>query len=240
MLFIVPEDDAALDESLKEKALLDAEELKGPDISTLDKDKVELDLDDAPFLEEEEIEEEPQPTEAPAAIEAPSDGPKGLKKLLANKKILYGGIGGLVLILGLLVWLLLPKGKSEAPPPPPPPPKEEKKPEPKPEPEPPKPEQRAIVFEPFWVELPDEKGSPRLLVCKFVTHTTNQALISEMESKTLVLRDAMYYYLKNKTLVFLTDKKNVDLFKRDVLAVINQYLEFDQINDLLIEEYLVK
>jgi flagellar FliL protein len=240
MLFIVPEDDAALDESLKEKALLDAEELKGPDISTLDKDKVELDLDDAPFLEEEEVEEE-QPEEAPAAaVEAPAEGPTGLKKLLANKKILFGGIGVLVVVIGVIAWLVLFKSKGPEAPPPPPPAKEEKKPEPKPEPEPPKPEELAVVFEPFWVELPDEKGAPRLLVCKFATHTPNQALFTEIQSKAIVLRDAMYYYLKNKSLVFLTDKKNVDLFKRDMLAVINQYLEFDQINDILIEEYLVK
>lgn len=236
MLFIVPaKDDADLDESLKEKALLDAEELKGPDVSTLDKDKVELDLDDAPFLDEEEPEEE-KPAEKPAAApKAAHEGFKVLKKLLANKKILYGGIGALVLIIGLAVWLLLPKGKAPEQPPPTPP-----KVEAKPEPAPLKPDEIPFVFEPFWVELPNEKGTPRLLVCKFVTSTPEAALITEMQAKTLVLRDAMYYYLKNKTLVFLTDKKNVDLLKRDMLAVINQYLEFGQLTDILIEEYLVK
>jgi len=234
MLFIVPDMDDFPEEQ-KEKALLDAEELKGPDVSTLDKDKVELDLDDAPFLDEEEVEEE-----KPAAVDAPAvkqidDQPKGLKKLLANKKILYGAIGGLVLIIGLVVWLLLPKKKAVEPPPLPPPVVEKK-----PEPEPPKPDEVKIVFEPFWVELPDEKGTPRLLVCKFITTTANQALQTEIEAKTLVLRDAMYYYLKNKNLTFLTDKKNSDLLKRDMLAVMNQYLEFDELKDILIEEYLVK
>jgi flagellar FliL protein len=49
-----------------------------------------------------------------------------------------------------------------------------------------------------------------------------------------------HYYLRNKDLIFLSDKTNVDVLKADLLAVINQYMNNGQFEDLLIENYLVK
>ncbi len=61
-----------------------------------------------------------------------------------------------------------------------------------------------------------------------------------IERGTIVVRDAVYYYLKNKSMEFLTDKKNTETLKKDVLSVINQFIGAQPLDNLLIEEYLVK
>lgn len=231
LLFLVPDDDS-LDEPLKEKALLDAEELKVSDAAP-DKDKVELDLDDAPFLEEEDEEEEeeqaPEPEAQPAA---PEKTPKA--SLLKDKRVLMAMGGVLVLALALVV-LLWP---SPEPPPPPPPPM----PEPEITEQEKEPEKQDFVvkMEPFWIEYQTDDGKIRLLKCSFATSTNNEKLSWEIQTKTLVLRDAIYYYLRNKDLLFLSDKKNEEVLKKELLSVINQYLSTDRLTTLLIQEYLVR
>jgi len=61
-----------------------------------------------------------------------------------------------------------------------------------------------------------------------------------MRQKMTVLRDAVFYYLRNKNLTFLSDKSNVDELKEDLLSVINQFLSSAQLERLLIEQYVVK
>ncbi len=237
MLLLVDDDSSPLGAASKEKALLDTEELRETEV-ILDKDKVELDLDDAPFLEDEEEEEEQPQEEASAIAEPMTEAHESkLKELLRNKKVLaLGGAGLFVVVALILTLLLLPK--SEPKPEEPPPVAEEAA--PKPPPKPVDPDVYTISFEPFWVEQTGSDGRLRLVVCKFSTTTTNKGMEYEIRNKIVVLRDAIYYYLKNKSLVFLTEKANVDTMKKDILAVLNQYLETDQLTDLLIEEYLVK
>ncbi len=232
-------DDTPLDESARDKALLDAEELADTDVS-LDRDKVELDLDDAPFLEEEE--EEPAPTDdleedEGEEKEARARGVKALLEAIRrDKRLMAAVIGGAVLLLGLLLTLLLWPSKKVPPlvdplglPPetalleelPPPP-------------------EHIVALKPFLVEHVTEEGEVRLLYCKFSVSTENEKLAWEITHKRLTLRDAIFYYLKNKDLRFLTDKTQVEQLKKDLLSVINQYLNVGQIETLLIEEYLVK
>lgn len=232
MLWLVP-DDGSLDEDQREKALLDAEELKEDDLG-LDQDKVELDLDDAPFLEDEEEEEaEEEAPPPPQEIEAK---PKlDLKALLRDRRVQIGLGGGLFLLLALILTLLFWPEKEELPPPTLP----EVAPAPLEE-EAALPPEHIVAFKPFWVEHVDEDGNVRLLYFKFSALTTNEKLAWELTHKTLVLRDAVFYYLKNKDLRFLADKSQARQLKTDLLGVINQYLNVDQVEELLIEEYLVK
>ncbi len=234
LLFLVPDDDS-LDEPLREKALLDAEELKVPD-AVPDKDKVELDLDDAPFLEEEDEEEEEEAPEPAAQPEEPEKKPKaGAAALLKDKRVLAGIGGGVLLVAILLVVLLWPSAEP-LPPPPPPMPEPEQPVQPK---EPEKPE-FIVKMEPFWIEYQTDDGKIRLLKCSFATATDNEKLSWEIQTKTLVLRDAIYYYLRNKDLVFLSDKKNEEILKKELLSVMNQYLSTERLTTLLIQEYLVR
>lgn len=230
---------AADDDSSAEKALLDAEELHEIDESP-EMDKVELDLEDAPFLEEDdededEDEDDEELEDTPGALEAvDEEGKKGLKDLLKDKRILIGGGAALLIVIGLLVFLLMPGGEPEEEPEPTPTPVPTATPEPTPD------FVFEVQFEPFWIEYKTKDGNTRFLIFKFVAPTTNEKLSFEMGQKRLVLRDAVFYNLKNKDLAFLADKKNADQIKKDLLSVLNQYLNNGQLDKLLIQEYLVK
>jgi len=232
-MFWLIADDEELEESQREKALLDAEELKEDDLS-LDHDKVELDLDDAPFLDEEDEEEEEEEIDVGGVDEESEEG-RDIKALLKDKRVLAGLAGTVLLLLGIVAAVVLwPEAEEPAPPLP-----EIQKEEPKEE-LPPPPTEHLVAFKPFWVEHINDDGLVRLLYFKFSALTENEKLAWEMTHKRLVLRDAIFYYLKNKDLRFLSDKTKAEQLKKDLLSVINQYLNVDQIQELLIEEYLVK
>lgn len=242
------DDDLSLDGDLSDKAQLDTEELGGLGGAAggapagKSEDKVELDLEDAPFLEDDEEEEELPAAAAPSGpvlLETPGEKkPNPLKALLGNKKILYPSLAVIALLIILLAWLVL---KPAPRPEPPPQPEQVTVQQPQePEPEPAKTDSFVVTWDPFWVEQKDKDGKIRFLVCKFAASTENEKLSWEAGTKKVVLRDALFYYLRNKDLVFLTDAKNVEVLKTDLLAVINQYMSNGQFEDLLIEHYLVK
>ncbi|MBU1003333.1 MAG: flagellar basal body-associated FliL family protein [Proteobacteria bacterium] len=218
------------------KAELDAEELT-KDLPK-EQQKVELDLEDAPFLEDDD-EEEDEEEEAPVLVEEPE--PEGTPVWYKNRKIQIAAGASLLLLVGLIIGSLLLKPEPEVSQPEteqetleteqaiPPPPVEE-----------PVPEDFLVTLDPFWVEQKDENGKIRFLVCQFTAVTQNEKLSFEISQKTTVLRDAVFYYLKNKDLTFLSDKKNAEALKADVLSVVNQYLSVDRLETLLIEQYLVK
>lgn len=242
MVLLAPSDDDLAPDSAgaDKKAELDTEELAGnlPKASQ----KVELDLEDAPFLDEEDEADEappaPSASAAPVSLEA---GPKPRRELppwLKDKRIQAGIAGALVLVIGLALFLLLKPKKTEEPAPPPEAAAEapgEQAPAPEPEAA-----DILVKVEPFTVELKDAKGEIRFLTCRFALVTKNPQLEFEIRQKTTILRDAVYYYLKNKNLTFLADTNNAEALKTDLLSVVNQFLSSDQLETILIEQYLVK
>ena len=263
MVLLVPDDDDLFsDAAPAEKAQLDTEELREASLSGSD-DKVELDLEDAPFLAEEEHEEEaPPPVAETVSLDTGEPAPEK-RPLFKDKRVLLGGGVLLLLLIGIAAYLFWPK-HEEAPPPPP-----EAAAPPKPA-GPPPPVEIVVSWDPFWVEYTGTGGEIRFLVCKFsapitvsVTdmieklaeeHPREQAEAAapamaqqyaekfawEIRNKKLVLRDAIFYYLRNKDVTFLSDKNSVGKLKQELLGVINQYLSADQLKDLLIEDYVVK
>lgn len=248
VLFIVPDDDDENIENGEEappkQALLDTDEIKEQEKAPGEGDKVELDLEDAPFLDEEEEEEEPEDLVVPEEGEAPDlEGPSiDLDKMAARKKRLFmiigAALGLLLILLILLIWSPWSEDEPEIPEPEPQEEVEEE--EQVVEEEEPTPQEFIVSWEPFWVEHRNDQGKVRFLVCKFSAPTDNEKLSWELKQKTVVLRDAIFYYLRNKNLTFLSDKENVELLKADLLSVINQYLTNGRLENLLIEEYLVK
>lgn len=229
------------------KAEIDAGQLDADALGPPVEDKVELDLEDAPFLmpEEEKAPPPPPPSAQSLSLSPQGDAPKkkkfDLSGLLGNRKLLLIVAGVLVLLLvgGGVTWFLT--RKKEAPPPPPAEVQKVVVPQQAaPPPEPAKPAQTILSWEPFWVEQKDAKGNIRFLVVKFSAPTENQKLVFEAQAKKVVIRDAVYYYLKNKSLMFLTDAANAETLKKDVLAIMNEYLSIGKLEDLLIENYLVK
>lgn len=189
--------------------------------------KVELDLDDAPFLREPE--EKPLPpvqrTSAPPAVvrEEPEK---------SKKKLVIGGVAALIVAAAAVWWFVF-----RVPPPVVEPPKPEvivvKPPEAAPL------DQDFIhELEPFWVPVRDNQGNMTFLVCRFSTIAKKEQVNTEIEQQLMTVRDAMYYYLRNKSLDFLLAAANREVIKKDLTSVVNSYLSRGQIEDVLVESYL--
>ena len=208
--------------------------------------KVELDIDDAPFLEEPEEEKPaPKPPQAEKREAAPkpaakkADSPGFLQKLLADKKRLAIVIGGLVFVLVVLpILLMLILGGKE--------------------PEPVVVEPERIIqsgvptrddappgpgflfkMQSFFVERRGSEGEIRFVRCSFSLPMENPSLFGELGAKNITVRDAVYYYLRNKPLTFLADAESREMLKQDLLSVVNEHLSADKVQELFFEEYLV-
>lgn len=212
--------------------------------------KVELDLDDAPFLKKDEP---PPPARQEDVEPEPDDGAAQAKARARRKKLLiFGGAAALLLGLGGAgaAWFF---GRTPPPAPPPlpgpevvvvpaPAPVAEKK-------------EYIKEFMPFVVPrhmhaedgpaLPARGSVPvgtdtRFLVCKFSVLATDPNVSQELDRQMLPLRDAVYYYLLSKSSQFLTDAHNGELIKTDLRGVVNDYLTQGKIEDILFESYLNK
>jgi flagellar FliL protein len=228
-------------ESSDTKHAPDATELvAGSDEAALH--KVQLDIDDAPFLQEQAPKAPPPPPpaasdEAPLEVPASPDEDKSASR---KKKIIIAGAALFALLLvgggGALWWFVL-RAPSAQPPTPQVVVVPSKPPEGAPA-------EFLIAFAPFWLELssevPHDKGKIFFLVCKFTAITKSEAILQESRNKVVVIRDALYFYLKNKSYEFLTEAANTQTIKNDLSSVINGYLSGGKVEDVLFERYLAK
>ncbi len=248
MFFIVPEDDPPAPPAENTPGAAPAATGKPPSV------KVELDLDDAPFLEEPPAEEKkpeaPPPEQTAKVSPAPDKKPPlkerllvRLRPLLSNKKrLLIAGAALLVLVAGGVAVPFLLSSPSA----------------PKPA-EPAKPQTRRIVvngtqddhepapagpqilfsFEPFIVPLRGPENELRFLRCRFAVPLDNPMLKAEMELKKIALRNAMYYYLHNREVPFLLDPRESGVIKADLIGVINGLVSTEKIHELYFEDFQV-
>lgn len=193
--------------------------------------KVELDLDDAPFLQAEE-KEEPLPAHAEIVPDAPDED--AAKKRKKKRLIIACAAGGILLLALAAVWWFF----FRTPPPPGPVP---------PEPEVivvPKastasgPSDIVREFAPFIVPLKDSSGKTSFLICQFSSITHDQGLNREIDEQRTALRDAIYFYLRGKEAPFLLDARNGPQIKQDLLSIFNDYLSQGKLEDILFESYL--
>ncbi|WP_243367674.1 flagellar basal body-associated FliL family protein [Fundidesulfovibrio soli] len=218
------------------KARLDDTELSAG--SPRAQQKVELDLDDAPFLEDEPEEAAPLP-EIPTAP-PPQELDEPLKLPFWKKKLVLIGGAALLLVTGAAVWWFLLRTPPEPPPPPPPPPAEEPAP-PAPPPPPPQPPDVFVELAPFVVEKVDAKGVSRVVNIKLkLVYKQDSPIVPELQLKAFPIRDGLYYNLKNKTFNNLTDKDEVEKIREELRGVVNNYLNSGQIDQVLFDELLVK
>ena len=193
--------------------------------------KVELDLDDAPFLVEQDSPPPAKAEEAPLQVaEEGAEAPKKKKKLL----IIAAAAGLFVLLVAAAAiwWFVL-----RTPPPPPP--------------EPVKPEVIVVPsvktptaqpdsvkeLAPFVIPRQTANGA-RFLICKFSTVSQSPRVGMEIDHKIIPLRDALYFYLSSKTDEFLLNPANTATIKKDLSGVLNDYLTQGRIDDILFESYL--
>ena len=200
------------------------------------KDKVQLDIDDAPFLLDPDEEESPPPAVASANSllkkEAPKQG-KSKKKLIVVVSLLILAVIGIAAAVG---YFLLEKKT-------PPPVAAENPPvvvvpdEPAP---PPLPAEYNLKLAPFWVPVTTPEGENRFLVATFVLNTKDAILNTEMQDRLVTLRDSIYYYLSNKDYAFLLDPANAETIRAELLEAINHYLVQGELKNLYFDQYLLQ
>jgi flagellar FliL protein len=220
--------------------------------------KVELDLDDALFLEFEEkeevaettaIESAPEPEEVAPAAEQPEVQPSKTRKKLW------------IFAIAALLCLLLGSGgayffmKSGPPYPDEQPATQDKSSE---DPQTAGAESSATPedsaanettakseqikvysFEQFQVEHSLD-GKVRFLTCRISIPDATPVMQAEFQAKKIFLRDGIYRYLKNSPLSFLATPEESEKMKADIAAVVNQIIKSGQISEILLEEYVVK
>ena len=103
-----------------------------------------------------------------------------------------------------------------------------------------KPEQtEAYSFEQFQVEYKLD-GKIRFLTCRISIPGTTPVMRAEFQAKKIFLRDGIYRYLKNSPLSFLATPGESDKMKADIAAVVNQIIKSGQASEILLEEYVVQ
>ena len=191
--------------------------------------KVELDLDDAPFLTEQESPPPAKKEDAPLQTTEEAPPPNKKKKLI----IIAAAALVVVLVAAAAIWWFV----LRTPPPPPP---EPVKPEVIVVPTPKSPTAKSDSVKelaPFVIPRQTAKGA-RFLICKFSTVSQSPRVGMEIDQKLIPLRDALYYYLSSKPDEFLLDPANAPTIKKDLGGVLNDYLTQGRIEDILFESYL--
>lgn len=198
--------------------------------------KVELDLDDAPFLEEEEeVKEEPAKLAPPVSLEAGKEE----KAPLGKKKLIIIGLAALVVLIAAILTVNILFFKRKTAPVEPPADQAAASEANATATEPEKPEIQ-VRMEPFWVEQKDGPEEVRFLIVRMLLGTRDPSIAKEFEAKLMPVRNAVFYYLKNKDVQFLTDEQNTEKLKAELLMVINQYVTDGKFDTLMFEEYVVK
>lgn len=223
--------------------------------------KVELDLDDALFLEFEEKEESPastaleslpEPEDAPGP-EIPADGqPEAQAKARRRKLWIFAAAALVTLLLGAGGAYFFMKSGTPMP-------EEQAATAPDspqedptaaanaiagnasgPDAEALQAEQRAAFpLEKFQIEYTLD-GKTRFLTSRFSIPDTTPVMRAELQAKTVFVRDGIYRYLKNTPLSFLDNPQDSERLKTDIATVINQNIKSGQVSEILIEEYVVQ
>ena len=215
-------------DEVKEKAAPDTGTAKAGDFDALAGQKVQLDIDDAPFL----VEPEEAPP-VPAVSESGPPEPTEPKKRKISKKLIAALLVLLLAIIGAAVWFFV----FRTPPPPPPQPEVIVVPTPK---APTGPKEFVTTLAPFWVPLVDDEGKNRFLVATFVLSTFDDPVNQEIQDNLVTLRDAIYYYLSNKDYHFLIDAANAETIRTDLLGTINNYIVQGELRNLYFDSYLMQ
>lgn len=217
--------------------------------------KVELDLDDALFLEFEDKEEEPPPPTPEPLPEAP---PQPQKKSGSKKKLLLLAMAGLIVLLlgaGAAYFFLRPHVET--------PPSNATAPEPTQEApaahgqggheqakeqghgknetakQPKPPVQKSYILEPFQVEY-SQGNQTRFLACKISLPNLPELTHLEVTTRILPIRDSVYRSLKQMPVTFLDDPANADKLKKELLAAVNRVVKSGQVKEIYIDDYVVK
>ncbi len=225
--------ESASDENLPVSAEPNAPAEKGKEFLDLAKNKVELDLEDAPFLNEEPEEQEQVAEEkAEQAAESKSDKQQEEVKPKSKKKLFLIGGGVAVLLLAVIGFFVYDIFFTE---------------EPilqnvivisSPEVRTP-PKVHEFKLDPFVVQCVDSSGKIHFLKGSFILSTGNFEVFHEISNNQKVLRDAIYYYLEIQDPEILLNSINHQQIKKGLLDTVNKYVMNGSVDDLFIDSLLV-
>ena len=243
MLFLVPDEPDANAPSAKNGA-------GDKDFSQLESLKVELDLDDAPFLDEEETLPPPPPEQpAPKTPEPEQAEPEASPQqsfFVRKKKLIIIAAAGVLLLLvaGVAALFFLGGGEEDA--------------TAVIEEVPnenviivqvngtqdtladiPAPYAHLVELEPFIVPHMGSEGEVRFFRFVLALPLDEAIQVQEVEARLVELRGALYYYLSNRSLQFNTTEEEYLSFKQDLVSVMNEHLSAKKITDVYILESLV-
>jgi flagellar FliL protein len=199
--------------------------------------KVELDLDDAPFLEwDEEEQEEDEDEELPEPEpETDADQQAEERPWWRRGWCIFLLAATLAIVAGLIYYLFFHTEISRTP--------AQKEPQTR---------QKSFQelldqpvrtdLEPFLVEFTDGgqgQKSFRYLHFACALYTKDREVIAELGSRKTDLREAVFDYLQSKDGLPLSDKTNMDQLKNGLLQAVNQRLEAGGFDEVMIQEYVV-
>lgn len=192
--------------------------------------KVELDLEDAPFLNEEPEEKEQdtqqeQESSEPAESQKEGEAPKKKKKLL-----MFGGIAALLLLLigGAVFYffsseeeilpnvIVVENPEVQAPP-----------------------KTFELKLDPFVIQCIDNEGKIHFVKGSFILSTIHNEVFFEVSNNQKVIRDAIYYYLEIQDPEVLLNPVNHQLIKNGLLETVNKYVMSGSIDNLYIDSLLI-
>lgn len=193
--------------------------------------KVELDLEDAPFLNEEpEVQEETKTEEEQGSSENKEAAEEG-KKPNKKKKLIIIGAAAVVLLLilggaALLMFspddeilpniIVVTDPEKQAPP-----------------------KALELKLDPFVIQCVDNNGKIHFVKGSFILSTVHEEVFFEISNNQKVLRDAIYYYLGIQDPELLLDPANHQLIKNGLFEVINKYVMSGSIDHLYIDSLLI-
>lgn len=219
------------------KAQADTGALKMGEFAVQASQKVQLDIDDAPFLAEPEETAPPPAVRREAALAMSAADDEAAKKRARRKRLIVRGsaaVFGLAVIAAGAAWFM--RGTAPVPTPALPEPTVIVVPSPKSVAGPP---QYKIEFAPFMVEQ-RENGEVHFLQARFAGISQLEGVINEARNKQLVLRDSIYYYLRNKTHQYLVNPENALTIKQDLQDIVNGILTQGKMDDILLVNYIIK
>ena len=248
MLFLVPDEPDAGDAGQESSSISAPKGKDGKDFPKFESLKVELDLDDAPFLEEEE-KPPPPPAPEPKAPEPPKPepAPEPRKSFFARKKKLVIGAAGLLLLLlcgGGAALFFLGGGDDEGT-----------------QgtvaldienviivqvngthtdiPDYAMPSAHVVELDPFIVPHTGSEGEVRFFRFVLALPLEEAIQVQEVEARLVELRGALYYYLSNRNVHFNISEEEYQSFKQDLVSVINEHISVKKITEVYILESLV-
>ncbi len=199
------------------------------------KEKVELDLEDAPFLKEESEEKKVvKDDKAEQEKQKEQEELERLEKAKKKKKLIILGIAGFLLIavLGAGAYFFLASSGEEVIPPSiiivPGVPEEELS------------GNLEVKLDPFWIELVNDKGKKEFLVGSFILHLSNLQGKDEVIINMKVVRDAIYYYFVNSDYEFLSEHQNIEQIKQGMIDLINQYVIHGEVSNIYFDSFLFR